>query len=153
MWGAFGNKPVDDDHCEVVTPKTFSDPGPQQFSIVHAIRVAKDGTVYVADREYRRVQMFTKDGKFVKQLVKTDVIFARDLALSPDSDQQFLYVGGGDGVFIVDRKTLEIVGNIKPAGIIGPGHHIATDSKGNLYVAQTTMGMQKLTFKGMSPRS
>ena len=23
MWGAFGNKPVDDDHCEVVTPKTF----------------------------------------------------------------------------------------------------------------------------------
>ena len=153
MWGAFGNKPVDDDHCEVVTPKTFSDPGPQQFSIVHAIRVAKDGTVYVADREYRRVQMFTKDGKFVKQLVKTDVIFARDLALSPDPDQQFLYVGGGDGVFIVDRKTLEIVGNIKPAGIIGPGHHIATDSKGNLYVAQTTMGMQKLTFKGMSPRS
>ena len=23
MWGAFGNKPVDDDHCEVVTPKSF----------------------------------------------------------------------------------------------------------------------------------
>jgi hypothetical protein len=23
MWGAFGNKPVDDDHCEVVTPKEF----------------------------------------------------------------------------------------------------------------------------------
>ena len=37
MWGAFGNKPVDDDHCEVVTPKTFPDgPGPDQFSIAHA---------------------------------------------------------------------------------------------------------------------
>ena len=23
MWGAFGNKPVDDDHCEVVTPTSF----------------------------------------------------------------------------------------------------------------------------------
>ena len=150
MWGAFGNKPVDDDHCEVVTPASFSDPGPAQLSIVHAIRVAKDGTVYVADREYRRVQMFSKDGKFLKQLVKNNVPFARDLALSPDANQQFLYVGGGDGVFIVDRKTLEIVGNIQPPGMIGPGHHIAVDSKGNLYIAQTTAGMQKLTFKGMS---
>jgi len=148
MWGAFGEKPMDDDNCQVVTPKTFSDPGPQQFSIVHAIRVSNDGTVYVADREYRRVQMFSKDGKFVKQLVKTNVPFARDLALSPD--QQFLYVGGGDGIFIVDRKTLEIVGNIQPAGIIGAGHQIAVDSKGNLYIAQTTAGLQKLTFKGMS---
>src|SRR5579862_1232845 len=129
MWGAFGEKPMDDDNCQAVTPKTFSDPGPKQFSIVHAIRVANDGTVYVADREYRRVQMFSKDGKFLKQLVKNDIPFARDLALSPDANQQFLYVGGGNGIFIVDRKTLEIVGNIEPAGIIGPGHEIATDSK------------------------
>jgi DNA-binding beta-propeller fold protein YncE len=151
MWGAFGNKPADDDHCQVVTPNSYSDPGPDQFSIVHAIRVAKDGTVYVADREYRRVQMFTKDGKFLKQLVRPDIAFARDLALSPDSNQQFLYVGGGSGIFILDRKTLEIVGNIQPPGIIGPGHQIAVDSKGNLYIAQTTAGMQKLTFKGMVP--
>jgi hypothetical protein len=153
MWGAFGNKPMDDDNCQLVTPSSFSDPGPQQFSVVHAIRVAKDGTVYVADREYRRVQMFTKDGKFLKQLVRTGEPFARDLALSPDPAQQFLYVGGGNGIYIVDRKTLEIVGNIQPVGIIGPGHEIATDSKGNLYIAQTTAGLQKLTFKGMSPPS
>ena len=150
MWGAFGNKPADDDHCEVVTPTSFSDPGPQQLSIVHAIRVARDGTVYIADREYRRVQMFTKDGKFVKQLVRNAAPFARNLALSPDPEQQFLYVGGANGIFIVDRKTLEIVGDIQPAGIIGAGHQIAADSKGNLYIAQTTAGMQKLTFKGMS---
>jgi hypothetical protein len=37
------------------------------------------------------------------------------------------------------------------AAILGPGHHIATDSKGNIYLAQTTAGMQKLVFKGMSP--
>jgi len=150
MWGAFANKPMDDDNCQIVTPKSFSDPGPQQFSIVHAIRVAKDGTVYVADREYRRVQTFTKEGKFLKQLVRTDTPFARDLALSPDPDQQFLYVGGDKGIFIVDRKTLGIVGNIQPPGIIGAGHEIAVDSKGNLYIAQTTAGLQKLTFKGMA---
>ena len=151
MWGAFGNKPVDDDNCEVVTPTSFSDPGPQQLSIVHAIRVAKDGTVYIADREYRRVQMFTKEGKFVKQLVRPKEPFARNLALSHDADQQFLYVGGGKGVYVVDRKTLEVVGTIAPAGIVGPGHQIATDSKGNLYIAATGMGMQKLALKGMTP--
>jgi hypothetical protein len=153
MWGAFGEKPMDDDHCEIVTPKSFSDPGPQQLSIVHAIRVAKDGSVYIADREYRRVQMFNKDGKFLKQTARTAEPFARDLALSPDADQQFLYVGGGKGIYVLNRKTLEILGDIQPPGIIGSGHEIATDSKGNLYIAQTTAGMQKLTFKGMSPSS
>jgi hypothetical protein len=151
MWGAFANKPVDDDHCENVPKPSFADAaGPQNFSIVHAIRVANDGTVYVADRENRRVQMFTNDGKFVKQLVKTATPFARNLALSPDSEQEFLYVGNGKEISIVDRKTLEIVGSIEGQGMLGGGHQIATDAKGNLYVAATGNGMQKLTFKGMS---
>jgi DNA-binding beta-propeller fold protein YncE len=152
MWGAFGNKPVDEDSCEVVIPKTFPDSkGPANFNIVHAIRVANsDGTVYVADRENRRVQMFLPDGTFVKQLIRTDIPFAKDLALSPDREQQFLYVGGGKGIIAVDRKTLDVVGTIQPPGIIGTGHHIATDSKGNIYIAQPSQGMQKLTFRGMS---
>jgi Beta-propeller repeat len=154
MWGAFGNKPVDDDHCEVVTPKEFPPgDGPKNFSIVHAIRLSKDGIVYVADRENRRVQSFTTDGKFLKQIVKTDTQFARDLAFSADADQQFLYVGNGNDIQIVDRKAMQIVGSIKLPGQIGGGHHIATDSKGNIYIAGTTMGLQKLTFKGMSTTS
>src|SRR6266850_3807319 len=109
MWGAFANKPVDDDSCAVVSPKAFPEgPGPQSFNIVHAIRVAKDGMVYVADRENRRVQMFDKDGKFIKQLMKGDAIFARDLAFSPD--EQFLYVGYDKGIAVVDRKTLDYLG-------------------------------------------
>jgi hypothetical protein len=151
MWGAFGNVPVDDDHCEVVSPKSFpAGPGPLNFSIVHAIRVASDGMVYVADRENRRIQAFTTEGTFVKQLVKTDTPFARDLALSPDRAQQFLYVGDGDDIVIVDRMTLGIIGTIRVPGMIGGGHLLATDSSGNIYIAQTTAGVQKLTFKGMS---
>src|SRR2546430_16053904 len=99
----------------------------------------------------RRFQMFTNDGKFVKQLIRTGTTFARNLALSADAGQQFLYVGADKGITVVDRKTLDVVGTIQPAGILGPGHHIATDSKGNIYLAQTTAGMQKLVFKGMSP--
>ena len=153
MWGAFGNSPVDDDHCEVVTPASFPPgPGPRNFSIVHALRVSKDGLVYVADRENRRVQVFTLEGKYLNQVVKTDTTFARDLAFSADPQQQFLYVGNGADIQIVDRTSMQIVGAIKPAGSVGGGHHIATDSKGNLYVAATGMGMQKLTLRSASGR-
>ena len=151
MWGAFGKVPAGDDNCAVMAPKAFPEgDGPPNYNVVHAIRVANDGMVYVADRENRRVQMFTSDGKFVKQLVRTATSFARDLAFSPDNEQQFLYVGAGKGIAIVDRKTLEIVGMIQVPGQLGPGHHIATDSKGNIYIAQTSAGLQKLAFKGMT---
>ncbi|HLH95872.1 MAG TPA: hypothetical protein VKW08_12230 [Xanthobacteraceae bacterium] len=156
MWGAFGNAPVDDDdHCEVETSISFAaGNGPPSFNIPHAIRVADDdGMVYVADRENRRVQMFLPDGTFVKQIVRTDIPFAKDLALSADRAQRFLYVGGGKGIMVIDRKTLDLVGTIDPPGMIGTGHHIATDSKGNIYIAQPSRGMQKLIFKGMSAAS
>jgi len=153
MWGAFGNRPVDDDHCEVVTPPTFPPgPGPQNFSIVHALRVSKDGLVYVADRENRRVQVFTLDGKYLNQVVKTDTAFARNLAFSADPQQQYLYVGNGPDIQVVDRKSMQIAGTIKPAGAVGGGHHIATDSKGNIYVAATGMGMQKLVLRSANGR-
>jgi hypothetical protein len=150
MWGAFGNKPADDDHCDIVRYTSFTDPGPANFSIVHAIRVAKDGMVYVADRELRRVQTFTTDGKFVKQVSRTSAPFAANLSFSADPEQQFLYVGGGKDIVIVDRKSLEIVGSIQGPGMLGGGHQIAVDSKGNIYVAATNRGMQKLAFKGLS---
>jgi hypothetical protein len=150
MWGAFGKPAGGVDRCTVTAPKNFADAeSTPDYNVVHAIRVASDGMVYVADRENRRLQMFTADGRFVKQLVKADVLFARDLAFSPDAAQQFLYVGGGKGIFIVDRMTLEILGLIQVPGQLGPGHHIATDSKGNIYIAQTAAGLQKLVFKGM----
>jgi len=149
-WGAFANKPEDDDHCEIVRKTNFDAPGPQQLSVVHSLRVANDGIVYVADRENRRVQMFTNDGKFIKQLIKPDTLFARSVAFSPDQEQQFLYVGDGEAVAILDRKTLEVLGSIKVPGMQGGGHLINTDAKGNIYIANTGKGMQKLAFKGTS---
>lgn len=150
MWGAFGNKPVDKDECPPPNLDSVPDgPGPDQFGIVHSIRVSRDGIVYVADRENRRVQMFTREGKFIKQLVRGSAPFARDLALSTDKDQQFLYVGGGTDLVVVNRKTLEIVTTIQMPGMVGGGHHMNVDSKGNIYIAATNRGLQKLVFKGI----
>jgi DNA-binding beta-propeller fold protein YncE len=154
MWGAFGATPVDDDSCQVQGPKMFPPgDGPKAFNVVHALRVSRDGMVYVADRENRRVQVFTPAGKYVNQVIKTDTPFARDLAFSADPQQQFLYVGSGPDIQIVERRTMRIAGAIRVPGMVGGGHLIATDSKGNLYIAATGMGMQKLVFKGMSAGS
>jgi DNA-binding beta-propeller fold protein YncE len=148
MWGAFGNKPVDKDECPPPSLNSVPDgAGPEQFSIVHAIRVSNDGIVYVADRENRRVQAFTPGGKYIKQVKRASAPFARDLALSRDADQQFLYVGGGTDIVVVNRKSLEIVSTIQGGGVLGGGHQMETDSKGNLYVAATNRGLQKLTLR------
>ena len=117
---------------------------------MHSLRVANDGLVYVADRENRRVQMFSNDGKFLKQNLKGDTLFARSVALSPDQEQQFLYVGDGKEIAILDRKSLDQVGTIKAPGMIGGGHLISTDAKGNIYIAATGQGLQRLNFQGMS---
>jgi DNA-binding beta-propeller fold protein YncE len=150
-WGAFGRPPGGKDNCAIArVPEFPPGDGAPDFNVAHSIRVSNDGTVYLADRENRRVQVFTGDGKFVKQLRKVEEPFAANLAFSPDQAQQFLYVGGGKAITIVDRKTMDVLGRVQVENQLGGGHHIAADSKGNLYIAQTTAGMQRLLFKGMS---
>ncbi|MDA1184628.1 MAG: hypothetical protein O2930_08290 [Acidobacteria bacterium] len=154
MWGAFGNTPVDKDDCPNIALDSVPDgPGPPQLSVVHAIRVSNDGVVYVADRENRRVQVFTMDGEYVDQILRGDIPFARNLALSPDPVQQFLYVGGGDGIMVFDRQSLEFLTTIEGDGVIGAGHQIQTDSQGNLYIAATGSGFQRLLFTGVVPET
>ena len=151
MWGAFGNPPVDDDNCPNITLDSVPDgPGPEQFSVVHAIRVSNDGTVYVADRENRRLQVFTLEGEYLDQIIRHDVPFARNVALSPDPQQQFLYVGGGAGIMVFDRGTLELLTTLEGDAVVGTGHHIQTDAEGNLYIAATGAGFQRLLFTGFS---
>src|SRR5882672_4797976 len=62
-WGAYGNRPDDS------APKTpvVEGPGDPQFNVVHHVRISTDGLVYVADRLNRRIQIFTIEGKFLKE--------------------------------------------------------------------------------------
>ncbi len=154
MWGAFGNVPADQDDCPFITLDSVPEgAGPEQFSVVHAIRISSDGMVYVADRENRRVQVFTLDGKYIDQIVWGEDRFALNLALSPDPEQQFLYVGGGAGIMVLDRRTLKILTTIKGEGIVGSGHQIQTDAKGNVYIAAASLGAQRLIFTGLEAAS
>lgn len=151
MWGAFGKPPVDDDHCGGREPQTFSGDGPASFSTPHTIRLGHDGLLYVVDRENRRLQVFTTEGKFVRQVTRYDAPFARNLAFSSDPNQTYLYVGYGKGIGVFDRKTLAYVTTIAPPGILGNGHLIDTDSNGNIYItgANGKIQMQRLLYRGM----
>jgi len=109
--------------------------------------------------------VFTLDGKYVTQVfvnrADKSAATACGLALSPDPQQQFLYVSdfGNGHIFIVNRKTLEVVGHFGEQGP-EPGnfrntHHIAADSKGNVYTAEVNPGsrVQKFVFKGIKARA
>jgi hypothetical protein len=157
-WGAYGNKPDD-------TPTPRYDPKApllQQFRTpVHCAEVANDGFVYVCDRPNDRIQVFTREGKFVKE----KQIFPEtlsdgsvwDIAFSRDPQQRFLYLadGANEHVYIMDRNSLEILSQFGTGGR-QPGqfrgvHSIATDSKGNIYTTETYTGkrLQRFVFKGM----
>ena len=63
-WGAYG-KPPNDDKQPPYDPKA---PVAQQFgNPVHCVKIANDGLVYVCDRTNNRIQVFKKDGTFVKE--------------------------------------------------------------------------------------
>ena len=127
-----------------------------QFGLVHAVKVSRDNIVYVADRTYRRLQTFTLDGKFLKQVMlpsDTDVApVPAGFAFSNDPKQQYLYVvdSGPMRIVIFDRATMTAIGSL---GMRGPKpgdfdivHHMAADSKGNLYTAEIVTNRRAQRF-------
>ena len=157
-WGAYGNRPQDGP----LAPFNPDAPPSQQFrNPVHCSDVSNDGFVYVCDRQANRMQVFTKDGKFVKEQWYARRSLSEgsvwDVAFSRDPEQRYLFMADGRNqkVRIILRETLEEITNFGDGGR-QPGqffgvHSIATDSKGNLYTTETYEGkrLQKFVYKGM----
>jgi hypothetical protein len=171
FWGAYGNKPDDSlfEKASVIGDQSATGydpaapPAPQFRHAVHCVMVSKDDLVYVCDRQGNRIQVFTKEGKFLKEaFIAKETRNAGavwDIAFSADPEQTFLYVGDGENelIHILRRSTLEELtafgdGGRQPGQFYGV-HVIATDSKGNLYTAETYEGhrVQRFVFKGIGP--
>ena len=59
MWGAFGEHAAAGDDAQPAgarPPRRRRSRRPQQFGLVHAVKVSHDGIVYVADRTNNRIQ-------------------------------------------------------------------------------------------------
>jgi hypothetical protein len=150
-WGAYG-KPPDDTPVEAYDP---SAPPPEQFRTpTHAVRVSKDGLVYVGDRVNNRLQVFHKDGEFVEEVVIAKKTLGPgscwDVDFSPD--QNYLYVADGTNqqIWILLRKELQILGSFgrsgRNAGQFHWVHNVSVDSKGNIYTGEVETGKRAQKF-------
>ena len=158
MWGAYGEPPTD----LALGPYDPAAPPARQFrNPLHCAEMSVDGLVYACDRPNNRVQIFTREGKFVKEVFVEKNTRADgsvwDIAFSKDPKQQFLYMADGvnEHVRVFDRASMTELYNFgyggrQPGMFLGV-HSIATDSKGNIYTTETYTGkrLQKFAFKGL----
>jgi DNA-binding beta-propeller fold protein YncE len=112
--------------------------GPGEFDLPHQVRLDSKENVYVADRENKRIQVFTPDGKFIRQL--GEGIAPYGLFITPD-----------DTIFVADGVKHEVVkldkggkvltrwggGGREPGKFLMP-HGITVGSDGAVYVAEVT---------------
>jgi hypothetical protein len=154
-WGAYGTKTPHDDKLPPYAPagelsKSFGSP-------VHCVRLSNDGLVYVCDRVNNRIQVFRKDGSFVKEFQVEKQTLGNgavwDLVLSEDPQQRFIFMADGNNgqVVTLTRETGAVVTQWGRHGR-QPGqfkwvHNIAIDSKGNLYTSEVGFGRRVQKFR------
>ena len=160
FWGAYGNVPSDTNYGGYNPDAPLI---PQFRTPVHCADPSNDGFVYVCDRPNNRLQVFRKNGTFVREIQIAPRTMGDgavwDVAFSRDPEQKYLYVADGKNhkIYVMDRQSLEILttfgdGGRQPGAFFAV-HSIATDSKGNIFTTETYEGrrLQRFVYKGMGP--
>lgn len=156
-WGAYGKPPSDADKPST---RRLSSPTAAELTQfgnpVHCVRVAKDGLVYVCDRLNNRVQVFRKDGRYVREFSIESRTAGNgsvwDIVLSRDPEQRWLVMADGrnNAVHMVRRDTGRIEGTLgrpgRYAGEFHWVHDLAIDSQGNLYAGEVDTGKRAQKF-------
>ena len=173
-WGGHGIplSEIDNDPTPPYDWKSGPPPDQKQFApALHCVHIAMDGLVYICERGSDRVQVFTKDGKFVTSYFVHPSTPARgtecggpgstlfgmcgtiyNLTFSHDAEQQYVLIADGtnDKIWIQDRKTGAVAGSIGDNGRMAGQFHwidgIAMDSKGNIYTGEVDTGKRVQKF-------
>jgi DNA-binding beta-propeller fold protein YncE len=143
-WGAYG-KPL---NGIAPMPRPKYDPKVPLATYTdflgHVTVLVAGSDVYVADRQANRIQIFTKQGKFVREFsVAPETLgdgSAVGLALTKDGRSLFVGDHMNNVVWLINRQTDKITARIGYLGRNGGGfnalHMVATDSSGNLYTGE-----------------
>ncbi|HLQ24396.1 MAG TPA: hypothetical protein VK138_00795 [Acidiferrobacterales bacterium] len=152
-WGAYGARPSDE---KMPKYDPTAAPSKQFGSPVHCVRIARDGLLYVCDRQNDRIQVFHKDGTFVKEFFIEPKTLANgsvwDMFLSNDPQQKYMYVadGANNRVHVLLRENGAEVSSFgrsgRMAGEFHWVHNIAIDSKDNIYTAEVDNGKRVQRF-------
>src|SRR5467141_1684938 len=153
MWGAYGNSPSNTN----LAPYNPADPPSQVFrNPVHCVHISRDGLVYVCDRVNNRIQVFTKQGKFVKEFfVRPQTLGIGSVwqfAFSTDENQKYLLVADGENnvIWTLRRDDGTVLGqtghNGRNAGQFHWVHQVVSDSQGNLYTGEVDTGKRIQKF-------
>ena len=135
----YGNACVHKFSREGTLLHSWGTPGsaPGQFAIPHSLAVDAQGRVYVADRENRRIQVFTDAGAFITAW--SGVERPDDVVIV---DNHYLFVAEllhRVSIWTVEGQLLTHWGDAKAsndAGLFISPHAIAVDSRGVLYVGE-----------------
>ncbi len=127
--------------------------GPGQFMLPHGIAVDATGKVFVCDRESDRIQMFTADGRFVREVTDvqrpTQIVLARGSMYVSElgwrAGQRSFRNGQIERDLPARVSVLDGNGNVlarlggpdpcAPGSFCAP-HGLAVDANGDLYVAE-----------------
>lgn len=130
------------------------------MQVVHCVTIGNDGLVYVCDRQGDRIEVFDRDGKFLKNIdVHTGSEHVPDLwgtvwwiGFSPDAAQKYMYVANGrnEQIHVLEHSSGRLISSFgRPGHQVGEfdhAHTLAVDSKGSIYVAETDWGERVQKF-------
>jgi hypothetical protein len=154
-WGAYG-KPLSEISTTPITTYDPKAPPAKDFVNHVTIQISRDGLVYAADRRACRIQVFTKEGRFLKEFfVATETLnrgSAGGIAFSGDPQQRYMFISdiSNNTIWILNREDGKLLGRIGSAGDNGGQFHglhmIATDSRGNIYTGEVQAGERVQRF-------
>jgi sugar lactone lactonase YvrE len=120
------------------------------------VRIANDGQVYVCDRINDRIQVFTKQGKFIKEFFIRPVTQSPGtismIAFSRDAGQEYLIVADptNNMIWTLRRSDGEVLGSFghdgRNAGQFHAVHSMTSDSAGNIYTGEVETGKRLQKF-------
>ena len=164
-WGGHGMPLSEVNNGRLASYKFNGGPPPDEKNMapdLHFVEFDKDGLVYIGERGQNRIEVYTKQGKFVKEFYvspNTPSQRAEDcgglqdtkrppcgttykMVFSKEGNQKYMYVADGtnDKVWILERATGKTLGSFGSNGKYAGQFHwinaIGTDPQGNIFTGE-----------------